>query len=194
MPSIVSEAAQAVADSIASPPDAPSARWRWGTAVTVNADGTMDVEVAGATLEDVRCLEAAMGASAGDRVRVAYLGTESVVDGIRAIVGDSTAVSDIITSASGFTCTVASFAVAGGTAQVDLTFSHSSNLSANTQYTMGTLKAGHRPKIAAYGGLIMNQSEYGNVVIGSAGEVFYRPSASVSSSVPVRCGATYILA
>lgn len=194
MPSIVSEAAQAVADSIAAPPDAPSARWRWGTAVAVNPDGTMDVEVAGATLQGVRCLEAAMGASAGDRVRVAYLGTESVVDGIRATVGDSTTVSDIITSASGFTCTVASFAVAGGTAQVDLTFSHSSNLSANTQYTMGTLKAGHRPKIAAYGGLIMNQSEYGNVVIGSAGEVFYRPSASVSSSVPVRCGATYILA
>ena len=194
MPSIVSEAAQAVADSIATPPDAPSAKWRWGTAVAVNADGTMDVEIAGATLEDVRCLESAMGASAGDRVRVAYLGTESVVDGIRATVGDSTTVSDIITSASGFTCTVASFAVAGGTAQVDLTFSHSSNLSANTQYTMGTLKAGHRPKIAAYGGLIMNQSEYGNVVIGSAGEVFYRPSASVSSSVPVRCGATYILA
>lgn len=194
MPSIVSEAAQAVADSIASPPDAPSARWRWGTVVAVNADGTMDVEVAGATLEDIRCLESAMGASAGDRVRIAYLGTESVVDGIRATVGDSTTVSDIITSASGFTCTVASFAVAGGTAQVDLTFSHSSNLSANTQYTMGTLKAGYRPKIAAYGGLIMNQSEYGNVVIGSAGDVYYRPSASVSSSVPVRCGATYILA
>ena len=194
MPSIVSEAAQAVADSIATPPDAPSAKWRWGTAVAVNADGTMDVEIAGATLQGIRCMEAAMGASAGDRVRVAYLGTESVVDGIRATVGDSTTVSDIITSASGFTCTVASFAVAGGTAQVDLTFSHSFNLSANTQYTMGTLKAGHRPKIAAYGGLIMNQSEYGNVVIGSAGEVFYRPSASVSSSVPVRCGATYILA
>lgn len=194
MPSIVSEAAQAVADSIASPPDAPSARWRWGTVVAVNADGTMDVEIAGATLEDIRCLEAAMGAAAGDRVRVAYLGTESVVDGIRATVGGTTTVSDVITSASGFTCTVASFKAAGGVGMVDLTFSHSSNLSANTQYTMGTLKEGYRPAIAAYGGLIMNQSEYGNVVIGSAGEVFYRPSASVSSSVPVRCGATFILA
>lgn len=194
MPSMVSSAAQDIADAIAQPPGAPSARWRWGTAVAVNADGTMDVTVAGATLQGVRCMEAATGASAGDRVRVAYIGTEAVVDGIRATVGDSTTVSDIITSASGFTCTVASFAVAGGTAQVDLTFSHLSNLSANTQYTMGTLKAGHRPKIAAYGGLIMNQSEYGNVVLGSAGEVFYRPSASVSSSVPIRCGATYILA
>lgn len=194
MPSQVSEAAQAVADAIAQPSSAPSARWRWGTAVASNADGTMDVEIAGATLQGVRCMESAVGASAGDRVRVAYIGTEAVVDAVRADVGDSTTVSDIITSASGFTCTVASFSVAGGIAQVDLTFSHNSNLSANTQYTMGTLKAGHRPKIAAYGGLIMNQSEYGNVVIGSAGEVFYRPSASVSSSVPVRCGATYILA
>ena len=194
MPSQVSEAAQAVADAIAQPSSAPSARWRWGTAVASNADGTMDVEIAGATLQGVRCMEAATGASAGDRVRVAYIGTEAVVDAVRADVGDSTTVSDIITSASGFTCTVASVSVAGGIVQVDLTFSHNSNLSANTQYTMGTLKAGHRPKIAAYGGLIMNQSEYGNVVIGSAGEVFYRPSASVSSSVPVRCGATYILA
>ena len=194
MPSIVSEAAQAVADSIATPPDAPSAKWRWGTAVAVNADGTMDVEIAGATLQGIRCMEAAMGASAGDRVRVAYLGTESVVDGIRATVGGTTTVSDIIASASGFTCTVASFRTAGGVAMVDLTFNHSSNLSANTNYTMGTIKAGYRPAIAAYGGLIMNQSEYGNVVLGSAGEVFYRPSSSVSSSVPVRCGATYILA
>lgn len=194
MPSIVSEAAQAVADSIATPPEAPSARWRWGTVTAVNADGTMDVDVAGATLEGVRCMEAAMGASAGDRVRIAYLGTESVVDGIRATVGGTSTVSDIISSASGFTCTVASFRTAGGIAMVDLTFSHSSNLTANTQYTMGTLKAGHRPAIAAYGGLIMNQSTYGNVVIGSAGEVFYRPSAAVSSSVPVRCGATFILA
>ena len=194
MPSLVNEAAQAVADAIAQPSSAPSARWRWGTVSAVNADGTMDVEVAGATLEDIRCMEAAMGASAGDRVRVAYLGTESVVDGVRATVGGTTTVSDIITSASGFTCTVASFKTAGGVAMVDLTFSHTSNLSANTQYTMGTLKSGYRPAIAAYGGLIMNQSEYGNVVLGSAGEVFYRPSASVSSSVPIRCGATYILA
>ena len=194
MPSQVQDAAQSIADVLAQQPDAPSVRWRWGTVVTANADGTMDVDIAGATLAGVRCMESATGAAAGDRVRVAYIGTEAVVDAIRATVGATTTVSDIIASESGFTCTVASFKAAGGVAMVDLTFSHTSNLSANTQYTMGTLKAGYRPAIAAYGGLIMNQSEYGNVVLGSAGEVFYRPSASVSSSVPVRCGATYILA
>ena len=194
MPSLVSDAAQAIADVLAQQPEAPSARWRWGTVSAVNADGTMDVEIAGTTITGIRCMEAATGAASGDRVRIAYLGTEAVVDGVRATVGGTTTVSDIISSASGFTCTVASFKTAGGVAMVDLTFSHTSNLSANTQYTMGTLKDGYRPAIAAYGGLIMNQSEYGNVVLGSAGEVFYRPSASVSSSVPVRCGATYILA
>ena len=194
MPSQVQDAAQAIADVLAQQPETPSARWRWGTVSAVNADGTMDVTIAGTTVQGIRCMEAAMGAASGDRVRIAYLGTESVVDGIRATVGGSTTVSDIITSASGFTCTVASFSVAGGIAQVDLTFSHTSNLSANTQYTMGTLKAGHRPKVAAYGGLIMNQSEYGNVVVSTSGDVYYRPSASVSSSVPVRCGATFILA
>lgn len=194
MPSQVQDAAQAIADVLAQQPEAPSARWRWGTVSAVNADGTMDVEIAGTTIAGIRCMEAATGAATGDRVRIAYLGTEAVVDAVRATVGGTTTVSDIIASASGFTCTVASFKTAGGVAMVDLTFSHTSNLSANTQYTMGTLKEGYRPAIAAYGGLIMNQSEYGNVVLGSAGEVFYRPSASVSSSVPVRCGATYILA
>ena len=194
MPSMVQDAAQAIADVLAQQPETPSARWRWGTVSAVNADGTMDVTVAGAALAGIRCMEAATGAASGDRVRIAYLGTEAVVDGVRADKGGTTTVSDIITSASGFTCTVASFRTAGGIAMVDLAFSHTSNLSANTQYTMGTLKVGYRPAIAAYGGLIMDQSEYGNVVIGSAGEVFYRPSASVSSSVPVRCGATYILA
>lgn len=194
MPSQVADAAQFLAEILAPPQTSQNARWRWGTVVTVNSDGTMDVTVAGATLAGIRCMESAMGASAGDRVRISYLGTEAVVDGVRADRGGTTTVSDIITSASGFTCTVASFRTAGGIAMVDLTFSHTSNLSAGTQYTMGTLKAGYRPKIAAYGGLIMNQSEYGNIVLGSAGEVFYRPSASVSSSVPIRCGATYILA
>lgn len=194
MPSHVQDAAQAIAEALAQQPSAPSARWRWGTVSAVNPDGTMDVTVAGATLEDVRCLEAAMGAAAGDRVRVAYLGAEAIVDGVRADRGGTTTVSDIIASASGFTCTVASFRTAGGVAMVDLTFTHTSNLSANTQYKMGTLKDGYRPAIAAYGGLVMDQSEYGNVVIGSGGDVFYRPSASVSSSVPIRCGATYILA
>ncbi len=194
MPSMVKDAAQAIAEALAQQPDAPSARWRWGTVSAVNSNGTMDVTIAGAVLAGIRCMESAMGASAGDRVRIAYLGTEAVVDGVRADKGGTTTVADIISSASGFTCTVASFKTAGGVAMVDLTFSHTSNLSANTQYTMGTLKAGYRPAIAAYGGLIMNQSEYGNVVLGSAGEVFYRPSASVSSSVPIRCGATYILA
>lgn len=194
MPSIVTEAAQSIADALAPSPQTPYARWRWGTVEAVNSDGTMDVNIAGASIYGMRCMESAMGASAGDRVRISYLGTEAVVDGVRADRGGTTTVSDIITSASGFTCTVASFKTAGGVAMVDLTFSHTSNLSANTQYTMGTLKEGYRPAIAAYGGLIMNQSEYGNVVIGSAGEVFYRPSASVSSSVPVRCGATFILA
>lgn len=194
MPSQVQDAAQRIADVLAQQPSAPSARWRWGTVSAVNSDGTMDVNVAGASLAGIRCMEAATGAASGDRVRIAYLGTEAVVDGVRADRGGTTTVSDVITSASGFTCTVASFRTAGGVAMVDLTFTHTSNLSANTQYKMGTLKDGYRPAIAAYGGLIMDQSEYGNVVIGSAGDVFYRPSASVSSSVSIRCGATYILA
>ena len=84
MPSQVADAAQAIADALAQQPEAPSARWRWGTVSAVNSDGTMDVEIAGAALAGIRCMEFAMGASAGDRVRIAYLGTDAVVDGVRA--------------------------------------------------------------------------------------------------------------
>lgn len=87
MPSQVSEAAQAVADAIAQQPSAPSARWRWGTVSAVNSDGTMDVTIAGAALAGIRCMESATGAASGDRVRIAYLGTDAVVDGVRASGG-----------------------------------------------------------------------------------------------------------
>ena len=84
MADLVNASAQAIADALAQQPEAPSARWRWGTVSAVNSDGTMDVEIAGAALAGIRCMESAMGASAGDRVRIAYLGTDAVVDGVRA--------------------------------------------------------------------------------------------------------------
>lgn len=84
MPSIIAEAAQAVADSIATPPEAPSARWRWGTVEAVNQDGTMDVNVAGASIQGIHATQHAMSAVIGDRVRIMYLGTEAVVDAAKA--------------------------------------------------------------------------------------------------------------
>ena len=87
MPSLVDQSAQAIADALAPSPQTPSARWRWGTVVSVNADGTMNVSIGGATVPSIRCAQHVMGARVGDRVRVLYCGTECMVDAIRATDG-----------------------------------------------------------------------------------------------------------
>lgn len=84
MANLVDASAQAIADALAPSPQAPSARWRWGTVVSVGNDGTMNVSIGGATVAGIRCAQHVMGAQVGDRVRVLYCGTEAMVDAIRA--------------------------------------------------------------------------------------------------------------
>lgn len=84
MADLVSASAQAIADALAPTPQAPAARWRWGSVVSVNADGTMNVSIGGATVPSIRCAQHVMGAQVGDRVRVLYCGTECMVDAVRA--------------------------------------------------------------------------------------------------------------
>ena len=84
MADLVNASAQAIADALAPTPQAPAARWRWGSVVSVNADGTMNVSIGGATVPGIRAAQHVMGAQVGDRVRVLYLGTEAMVDAVRA--------------------------------------------------------------------------------------------------------------
>lgn len=81
----VESAAAAIASVLAPQPPAQYARWRWGTVSAVNSDGTMDVAVGGATMPSVRCAVPATSAAVGDRVRVAYQGTDAIVDAVRAV-------------------------------------------------------------------------------------------------------------
>lgn len=83
----VGASAQAIADALAPTQQAPSARWRWGTVVSVANDGTMNVSIGGSTVAGVRCAQHVMGAQVGDRVRVLYCGTECMVDAVRATSG-----------------------------------------------------------------------------------------------------------
>lgn len=85
MPSLVESSAQSIADALAPAPSIPSARWRWGTVRSVNDSGTMNVEVGGAVMPSIRCAQHVMGANVGDRVRVMFLGTEAIVDAVRAV-------------------------------------------------------------------------------------------------------------
>lgn len=84
MANLVDASAQAIADALAPSPQAPPARWRWGTVVSVGNDGTMNVSVGGSTVAGIRAAVHAMTAQPGDRVRVMYCGTEAIVDAVRA--------------------------------------------------------------------------------------------------------------
>lgn len=84
MPSDVELAAMDIAEALAPSPQSSAARWRWGTLRAVNDDGTMNVLIGGAMVVGLRAAQHVMGAQVGDRVRVLYLGTEAMVDAVRA--------------------------------------------------------------------------------------------------------------
>ena len=83
MPS-VPESARAIAEALAPEQASKAARWRWGTVVSVQDDGTITAAVGGTTVSGIRASQQAMGAAAGDRVRICYLGTEAFADSLRA--------------------------------------------------------------------------------------------------------------
>lgn len=78
------ESVQNIAGALKPSNQEPSARWRWGTVESVSEYGTMNVNVAGTSLMGIRAAQHCMGAQVGDRVRVAYYGTDAVVDAVRA--------------------------------------------------------------------------------------------------------------
>lgn len=84
MPSQVELAAARIAEATAPQSQQTAVKWRWGTVEAVNADGTMDVDIAGSTVPGVTALHSATSAAVGDRVRVDYLGTDAVVTGVAA--------------------------------------------------------------------------------------------------------------
>ena len=81
------ESVQNIAGALKPSNQEPSARWRWGTVESVTEHGTMNVNVGGTSLMGIRAMQHVMGAQVGDRVRVAYYGTDAVVDAIRATDG-----------------------------------------------------------------------------------------------------------
>lgn len=108
----VEGAAQAIADALAPTQQSPSARWRWGTVASVQDDGTITATVGGATVSGIRAAQQAMGAAAGDRVRICYIGSEAFADSLRAsskliklpsIEADSLALGSPLTVANGGT-------------------------------------------------------------------------------------------
>lgn len=75
----IEDAASRIAAALAPTAPAPSARWRWGTVDAVNNDGTVDVIIAGTTVEDVS-VAANVHVATSSRVRISYLNTDAIVD------------------------------------------------------------------------------------------------------------------
>lgn len=78
------ESVQNIAGALKPSEGRPSARWRWATVTAANQDGTLDVSVEGSALQGIRASQHCTGAQIGDRVRVSYLGTDALVDAVRA--------------------------------------------------------------------------------------------------------------
>ena len=290
----VEGAAQAIADALAPTQQSPSARWRWGTVASVQDDGTITAAVGGATVSGIRASQQAMGAAAGDRVRICYLGTEAFADSLRAsskliklpsIEADSLAlgspltianggtgattaegarsnllavcyqsginaqvsnfigatqlfglnascinannalngkrvslivrndglsgwnisdssqlwsmqlptssisfnnaftstVAQVITAASGFTISQASYVQNGRMGQWYMTVKTTNAMSANTQYTIGTVVSGKRPATWSPVTFGETTNAYGNGRMVAGGSVLVRPSASIAA-------------
>lgn len=293
----VEGAAQAIADALAPTQPSPSARWRWGTVVSVQDDGTITATVGGTTVEGIRAAQQAMGAAAGDRVRICYLGTEALADSLRAsskliklpsieadslalgspltvanggtgattaegarsnlnVVGASdqsrqnarfityvgadqiyglyatcinannadfngkevgvifrnggislyngtgnnfpwqisglsgtvdfrnaftSTVAQVITAASGFTISQASYVQNGRMGQWYMTVKTTNAMSANTQYTIGTIVSGKRPAVWSPVTFGETTNAYGNGRMVAGGSVLVRPSANIAA-------------
>lgn len=78
------ESVQNIAGALKPSEGRPSAKWRWATVTAANQDGTLDVSVEGSELQGIRASQHCTGAKVGDRVRVSYLGTDALVDAVRA--------------------------------------------------------------------------------------------------------------
>lgn len=290
----VEGAAQAIADALAPTQQPPSARWRWGTVVSVQDDGTITAAVGGTTVAGIRASQQAMGAAAGDRVRICYIGTEAFADSLRAssklirlpsieagslalgspltipnggtgattaagarsnllavgyqsgmnaqvsnfigatqlfglnatcinanntlngkrlslIVRDeglsgwnisdssqmwsvtfptstvnfsnafTSTVAQVITAASGFTISQASYVQNGKMGQWYMTVKTTNAMSANTQYTIGTIVSGKRPAVWSPVTFGETTNAYGNGRMVTGGGVQVRPSASIAA-------------
>lgn len=90
--------------------------------------------------------------------------------------------SSIFTPASGVTVTGAYYTTNGIMAQVYLTLSRSSAISANTEVTLGSIVDGKRPKQQVNGGFGTSGSQYGNVRLLAGGDVRIRATAQIAAS------------
>lgn len=199
MPSQIDLAAQRIAETLAPATRGASVLWRWATVESVNADGTMDVTIGGTSVPALTALGSAAGASAGDRVRVDYLGADAVVTGVVASEpgtesADLTRGSDVSSWSDG--------AVRRSGKVVTVTINGAKLASAlasgSTSGTITTIPTGYRPANLQRGvACIGTTGNYANVwfVASSTGNVAIanRSSLSIPTTAEIHMQITYII-
>ena len=153
MPSLVDLAASRIAEATAPQSQQSAVRWRWGTVEAVNADGTMDVDIAGSTVPSVTALASATSAAAGDRVRVDYLGTDAVVAGVRATSGPPEREDGTIERNTSTCSTLGTSWISAKNGVVALSFidaKMTNALASGSNVVIATLPAGFRPRANRY--------------------------------------------
>lgn len=136
----IDNAVWAVTEALAPDAARQGMGWRWGDVVAVGSDGTLTVTIGGVNVDSVISTAAVAGASAGDRVLVAYLGSEAV--------GMATTADDEypLTTLSGTGTN--QFYAHNGIATL-----MASGTTPSAQWgsqTLCTIPAGYRPKMALY--------------------------------------------
>lgn len=90
-------------------------------------------------------------------------------------------VAQVITAASGFTISQASYVQNGRMGQWYMTVKTTNAMSANTQYTIGTIVSGKRPAVWSPVTFGETSNAYGNGRMVAGGSVLVRPSANIAA-------------
>ena len=194
MPSLVDLAASRIAEATAPQSQQTAVKWRWGTVVAVNADGTMDVDIAGSTVPSVTALASATSAAAGDRVRVDYLGTDAVVAGVRATSGHPEREDGTIERNTSNCSSLGTSWLSAKNGVVALSFIDAkltNALASGSNVVIATLPAGFRPRANRYICCIEKAGLWARITAGGEVRISNRTGASYAAGSTVTFSDSY---
>lgn len=194
MPSLVDLAASRIAEVTAPQSQQTAVKWRWGTVVAVNSDGTMDVDIAGSTVPSVTALASATSAAAGDRVRVDYLGTDAVVTGVRATSGPPEREDGTIERNTSTCSTLGTSWLSAKNGVVAVSFIDAkltNALASGSNVVIATLPSGYRPRANRYICCIEKAGLWARITAGGEVRISNRTGASYAAGSTVTFSDSY---
>lgn len=194
MSSLVDLAASRIAEATAPQSQQTAVKWRWGTVEAVNADGTMDVDIAGSTVPSVTALASATSAAAGDRVRVDYLGTDAVVAGVRATSGPPEREDGTIERNTSTCSTLGTSWLSAKNGVVAVSFIDAkltNALASGSNVVIATLPSGYRPRANRYICCVEKAGLWARITAGGEVRISNRTGASYAAGSTVTFSDSY---